>query len=578
MSVVGHITAEEHRDAAASASHPARPWRRWLALPAVLAGFLALAAYRFATMTGAFRNSDDAANFLAGVEMAEGNWRLHGWLMAAENYYPTDVLAVAVLHALFGWHPIVMQGLEALIWAAIAVIGTGLACRGALPGHRAGIISLALALLAFNVFEHEFRDVTLSNIGSHGSTILVTLLAFWMAARIADADICTTRRAKIISLGSLGCLVTMGEMADQLFNVIACLPILAVSLLGLGPRETRRRCLAQIATILAAVLLARVVLTVNAHNGGFHVFPIGVALASFPHLLDHVGFAAESIPRLLGAEFFGGQFNGRVWDGPIIYLLRAPLVALFVVTGWQVGGRVLQRVRSWPANTCSHAGQDLDHLLWFSLFFGIASTCMTTAIIDDACVRFFLPAAVTGSILVARKWGTTPLAALYGAGVLLVSIVFGCLRVSPDSPRRVVAIPEIHRIVAVLRQHDLHHGYAGFWESMIVTVLSNRESTSLPVAQGADGRLHPVGYFDNADWFRTAARDWHGRVFFISWQPDQLDNFELAQATLYRQFGRPAERIDLGNCVISVYDLPPHALDGLASGDYSRSPVQTPPP
>ena len=529
-------------------------------------------------MTGAFRNSDDAANFLAGVEMAEGNWRLHGWLMAAENYYPTDVLAVALIHSVFGWHPIVMQGLEALIWGAIAVIGTGLACRGALPGHRAGIVSLALALLAFNVFEHEFRDVTLSNIGSHGSTILVTLLTFWLVALIADPAIETTRRAKITSLGLLGCLIAMGEMADQLFNVIACLPILAVSLLGLGARETRRRCLAQIAITLAAVLLAHEVLTVNAHNGGFHVFPVEVALASFPHLLDHTGFAAESIVRLLGAEFSGGRFDGRVSDGPVIYLIRAPLVALFVVAAWQAGGRVLQRVRSWPANTWSGAGHDLDHLLWFSLVFDIASTCMTTAIINEACVRFFLPAAVTGSILAARLWGTTPLAALYGAGVLLASIVFGCLRISPDSPRRVVAIPEIHRLVAVLRQHDLHHGYAGFWESMIVTVLSNREATSLPLSQGADGRLHPVGYFDNADWFRTAARDWHGRVFFISWQPDLLDNFELPQAALYRQFGRPAERIDLGNCVVNVYDLPAHALDGLASGDYSRSPVQTPPP
>lgn len=538
---------------------------------AAFAAFGLLAADRFAVSTGDYRNSDDAGNFLAGVEMAEGNWQLHGWVMAFDSYYPTDVLAMAILRLLFGWHPIFMQGLEAAIWAAIALVGTGLACIGLRPRILPGTISIALALLAFNRFSHGWRDVTITNIGSHGSTILLTLLAFALIA--TDPATASPARPwrRVQRLVAFGLIMTAGAMADPIFKLVACLPILAVSLLGMRRRRAWRPGATWIAIVVSAIGLAHMLLSLDAHNGGFHSTSLSVTLATFPELLDHAAFAAESIARLLGAEFFGHGLGEPLVGGPAIALLRAPFVVMVVLAWVYAGGRLLRRAQDWPRHRLAPPGEELEQLLWFSLTLCIAGTCVTTVIINEACVRFFLPAAVTGSILAARRFGPQPLAAGYGLVALLASIVVGTLLISRDPPRRVTAIPEMHRIIDILERRGLRHGYAGYWEATIVTVLSDREITSLPLYEADDGRLHPLGYLSNLDWFRGPARDWHGRVFFISDQIGPMDVFAAPEDAVRREFGQPVERIGVGRFMINVYDLPPHALMKLAPQNYRAS-------
>ena len=349
------------------------------------AGFALLAAYRLLMTTGAFRNSDDSGNFLAGIDMAEGNWRLHGWVMAPDNYYTTDVLGQAVLKLLFGYHPIFMQGLEALIWAGIALLGTALACRGAGLRHLPGTICIALSLLAFNVFEHQFRDLFMSSVASHGFTILLTLATFALATGESGS-----RRRAIARLVLLGCVILAGSFADPIFNVIACLPVLVVSLLGLR-RGRWRRPATMIGVTIGAVVLARVLLVVNAHNGGFHSVGLWIALADYQQVLSHLGFAAASIARLMGMEFFGRVLHAPLVQGPWIYLLRAPLLLALVIAMWEVGRGLLPRVRTWPAAVEVPGHDDLELLLWLSLVLCVVSTCVTTVIVSETSARFFCP-------------------------------------------------------------------------------------------------------------------------------------------------------------------------------------------
>ena len=237
---------------------------------------------------------------------------------------------------------------------------------------------------------------------------------------------------------------------------------------------------------------------------------------------------------------------------------------MLALAWWRVGADVLGRIERWPDGDPARLPDDLEPLLWFSLTFCVVSTCITTVIIDEPCLRFFLPAAVTGGILAARRFGRSTLLAAYGFGCLLLSIVFGVLLVSHDSPRKVVAIPQIHQLIDVLRQHHLRHGYAGYWEGQIVTALTDREITSIPLYEGDDRRLHPLGYLTNLDWSRAAARDWRGRTFFVSERTDRPGVFQTPEEAVVGEFGRPVERIDLGLFVVSVYDFRDHALTALA--------------
>ena len=519
---------------------------RFLRFPALLLGLASLMWLRFAMATGGFRNSDDASNLLAGVELAEGNWRLHGWIMAPDNYYPTDVLVQAALYALFGFHPILMQGAEAAIWAAIALLGIRLALLEAPHRHWPGIGAIALSLLAFNQFDHGFRDSFLTTIASHGLTILLTLLAF--ALFVGGG----TRRTGI-RLAGLGLVTAAGSFSDPIFDVVACLPMLGVSVLRLRIGDDWRRPLLPAGTVVVAVLAARWLLTLNVHNGGFQSTGLSVTLATMPQLLQNLSFALEAIARLLGAEFTGRTIDGSAARGVMIHLLRIPFLIGLAAAAAIVGGVMLREVRDWPRGLERTRGEELDRLLWFSLVLCIASTVMTTVIVDPTCARFFLPATVAGSILTARQLGRVPLPAAYGLIMLPISIAAALLSIPRVASGQGVAIPQETRLVDTLLARGLHHGYAGFWEANMTTVLSRRAVTSLPVLGEDDHRLHPLVWFDNLDWFGQAARDWSGPIFFVvSQQPAGL---EISRDTVVSQFGPPEQTIDLDLYSVLVYDL-----------------------
>ena len=531
-----------------------RTWRA--ALPA--AGFLLLAAFRFALTNRAFRNSDDSGNFLAGVELAEGNWNLHGWVLAPDNYYPTDVLAQAVLRLLFGYHPVFMQVAEGLIWAGVALLGTRLACVGAPRRARPGIAALALALLAFNIFDHEFRDGFLSSIASHGFTILLVLATF---ALLAWQDGRPWRREAAGAAALFG-LVLVGSFSDPIYIVTACLPVVAVCVLRLrGPGGSVRPA-GRIAAVAGGVLLAHLLVREMGRAGGFETPPLFVMLAALQDLPHNIAFGLAAMVRLLGAEFFGRPVDSRLVGGPAIYLLRLPLALAVGIALLDQGWQVYRRVCAWPDAARAAPDTDLGHMLWFSAAFCFASATMTAVIVDDYCARFFYPAAVAGSILAARLFGRMALPSLYGAGCLAASVLVGVLALPPGWPGRYIAVPQVGQLIATLRAHGLSRGYSGYWEGTIVTALSGRQITSLPLIESDGPHVEPIRWFDNMDWFRTAARDWHGRVFFIvARDPSRL---ELSEATVTRQFGRPAERIEVGQFVVDVMNVPEEGLRGLA--------------
>ena len=306
----------------------------------LLGAWAALLPLRFAMMRGGFRNSDDASNFLAGVELTHGNWQLHGWVMAADNYYPTDVLAQAVLYALFGFHPILMQAAEAAIWAAIAVFGTRLALLDAHRRYWPGIAAIALSLLAFDQFDHGFRDSFLTTLPSHGFTILLTLVVFSLFVGGG------TRRtgARLVGIGTV---TAIGSFSDPIFDVVACLPMLGVCALGVRRGGDRRRWALPLCIVVAAMGAARALLALNVRTGGFQSAALGITLATEPQLLQNLSFAGEAIARLLGAEFTGRTIDGRSAHG-LIHLLRLPFLLFLTIATVSGGAAVLREARDWP--------------------------------------------------------------------------------------------------------------------------------------------------------------------------------------------------------------------------------------
>jgi hypothetical protein len=93
--------------------------------------------------------------------------------------------------------------------------------------------------------------------------------------------------------------------------------------------------------------------------------------------------------------------------------------------------------------------------------------------------------------------------------------------------------------------------------------MADRTITSLALVEGGDHRLHTMNWFCNVDWFREAARTWHGRIFFIVTSEAAPGPLELTPSMVIGQFGQPAETIDTGQFIIEVYDFANSQLQSL---------------
>lgn len=534
----------------------ARPIHRILLL---VVAFALLVMLRFSAGSQTERNSDDANNFLAGLDMAHGNLNLHGWALAPDNYVPTDVLGMAVLSLIFGPRPVLMQVAEALIWAGIIMVAVVLATRGLRARPALIAATVPLTVLALTVQQGNPAMVFLSNVASHGFTILLALCGFWIVVSMMES---AAKPARTKLLG-LGIVALAGSFADPIFLVVGCGSIITTCFLRLHHRGNNRTLILICGVILAAIVLGRVLLGLNQLTGGFQLIGLHIGFARFDEIPGHIVFAAHSFTRLMGAEFFDRVVTTSLFNGPFIFMLRFPFLLVFLFAVLEVGMQVLRTIRSWP-NLPARLLQmnSLDHLLWTGLILCATSSIVTTVIQDTGCVRYFLPATVFGVILMARCYARVPLFALCVVVVFVGSSASEAVSIAHTPLRPMVGSADAWHLVAALEAHDLKQGYGGYWESSITTVLSKGHIKTLALIEDETHQLHPFKWFTNLDLYNNAIDNWTGKVFFLA--RDRPAPLEMSQAAVITAFGPPAEIWHVDDQIIDVYAIKPHTLATLA--------------
>ena len=518
---------------------------------AVFVAFAALAMLRLVVSFPVPRNSDDANNFLAGVEMGRGNWNLHGWFMAPDSFYTTDVLGIAVLTRVFGVHPLLMQGLEAVLWAMIVMTGILLAARG--RGVRESIVAglAVITLLAFTVQMGNGAMQIPTMVASHAFPILLALLTFWMTVEVCERD----GPIRLSRLALLGLAVVMGSIADPTYVVMGCLPVLVTCFMRLTRRGRNADKLAVLCVVLSGLALSRLIQHRLRHAGGFEQLTLQIDFAGFNEIIAHTLFSLHAFAENFGADFSGKPVTPSLLDGPYIFILRFPFLLLFFLALAEVGFLCLKQFRRWPDRQAAAVGPGcLDQLLFTSVVLGATAAIVTTAIVDGSCVRYFLPATVAGAILLARTYAATPFFALYVAVGLAGSVLSEAHILKNGPGRAVMAEENVMRLSNTLRAHDLHHGYAGYWQSSIITALTKEDIRVLALTDGGSDGLRPMRWFANQDWYSAASTGWRGQVFFVA-RASGTGSMELSQETVIRDFGTPVEILHVGPYLVDVYNV-----------------------
>ncbi|MGI4746103.1 MAG: hypothetical protein ACRYGI_03805 [Janthinobacterium lividum] len=500
------------------------------------------------------RNSDDASIALAASAVLHGNWQLSDWLITTDNYVTTDVALYAILMLFLGPLPQLMQILEGLLWAGVALVGIRLAVRGMTGRAAVSAGAACFTLLVLTIHKDTVEVDALGILASHASTVLLSLIVFWIA-------VVSLERQGPRLLTVLGILVVIGTFADPVFDLFACLPVGVTALMRCSFRRMDVRKLALAGTVLGSTLIGYGLLFLNAATGGFHLLGLPMQFVSFEGLSTHALFAVHSLMQFMGADFTGKPVAVSLTSGVLVPVIRTPFVILLVLALWTIGRPIITDLRTWPQQSSDAARIGfLDQLLWTTFVFYLCFIICSSLFSNQADARYVIPAFAAGSILLARSWAASPLFTGYTSVALAASVIFESAWILTGPARPIIVTQAQSQLIDRLQQEHLTHGYAGYWDSSILTAASGGHIISLAMLTLPTGRFVPFEWDGSQAWYKAAVEDWHGRVFFIASNvPDKP--MDLRQSDVKAVMGAPERIIETGTQLIDIYELTPGLLD-----------------
>lgn len=522
---------------------------------AIAVGFIFVFVFLLLVFRPVPRNSDTATNFLAGMEMGLGNWRLSGWVLPPDNFATTDLLCHAILGRLFGPMPGLMYVVPALLWSAVSIAAVLLATSQLSPhippyapwvAGAAAVVMVAVPIMQDNPWA---QNATVTSI--HASTIFLILVVVLLVRAIVSPPF-RHRRMRVVALVVS---TAAGAFADPLMIYFGCVPIMAACVARLRRGPKLRPLLMTIGVITGGTLLGRGLLWWNVHSGGFENNPGAVAalpaFAAFPSLGMNIGMAVQSLFGFFGAPVFGRHLSPSLVEGPWIFVLRIPFVVLLAGVVLSMGRLVVAELVAWPrAPKHKEPLEFVEFLLWIVFMAALVVTIVSNQLSDLASERYFMTAFVIGSIIIARRCAYHPVFGVYTAVCLVASLAYASVGIV-QQPRQMITARD-QQLIQALRAHGLHHGFAGYWLSGILTVATEGDVQVLALSSH-DGGLEPYLWLSNLNWYRSAARDWKGQVFFLVGSPGQ--STWLDRNDVEALMGVPAQSFLVDQIRVDVYNI-----------------------
>ncbi|HQU04026.1 MAG TPA: hypothetical protein PLT25_04840 [Acidocella sp.] len=416
-------------------------------------------------------------------DMVAGNWRLHGWWMAPDNYIGLDELVFAAVWAVT--HNAV---LTIRLAAIIAWIGLGIVMVILGAGMRRGRLMGLLVLLAM---------ILIPNTGAYAANFyfnaplhVLTVMCIFLVVMIVDAMLARVS----VPWGlwfTLLILTTDAAFSDPFFIYVGALPIVvALMLMRTKPGAIRLK----IVSLLAfGVAMAKLLVWLNQWTGGFTALPLETNIPQLADLFRTAGFMGPVLLSIFGCVPLGGGFFGLA-----VALLRLPLICFAVVNCYRML-RVYAPILSNRFSSASYLSF-IDITLCLIIVFDVSAVVFGNLFQEYSCVRFFLPAWVAVSILAARHIIISKTTVTYFAVVSLASVVMAFAKISEiqvpvNFPSDTIAL------VDALEKHHLRYGYAGYWQASDATIASGGAIVARAFLAHQVKPVSPYRFFAKSDWY-----------------------------------------------------------------------------
>ncbi|QDH23928.1 hypothetical protein D5366_00045 [Neokomagataea tanensis] len=474
------------------------------------------------------KTSDQAGYFEAGLAVLHGNWRLHGWMLTAPDFWTSDIVVTALLGGI--WRllghpansPALMMLQPALLWTGLVASAFFLTFqRLKTAKSRIGAGIFLLATLGVPLFRSPMAYfITLSAI--HIGTLIYSLWALhWADRALSGNKRCIFLCSSTILIGTIG---------DPLLEYTATLAILCAVIFSQNRFNLNKILLAL--SVISATIVAKLLLTLNAATGGFTTEAAENRFASWSDLGTNLSTTTRDFLLVFGADP-----SGRLIGQSIPELLRFSLV-IFSVSA------IIFVARNWWRKRCV----DFASLLVFTTLLNICALAVSTRIALDgnsiASARYLFPTWVCCACLIALCWANNR-GAVFLAFLALSATIIADKRDIPHHSTGILTADD-SVLLEYLEQKAPSIGIGSWWGSVNFTAASLDRLHVIPGMHDAQGFIHPFYHIQQRfDW-----SEFNGKSFFVL-LPHPEETF--TKADILHSFGPPAETHTIGKYDVFIY-------------------------
>ena len=465
-------------------------------------------------------NSDGVANILEAKSIINGNIILHGWNLPSDTFYTIDT-QLDIIFTLLGISATTIYHLTpAVIYSSLNIL-VFLIVKNISKNNYISLISSAI-FLAFPVSTYKSL-VLFSPI--HVMTILFIVLAFYMY-HLGGVKFKYTYSFLLLYFAVVG---------DPYALFIGVAPIVCYSLLMIF-RESDINSLTSpymkmIASSVVAAVLAKVTVHIIGAEGGYHVVKNQMRFVSLDRFSHNIYLFFESILVVTQSNFFGRQLFSYE---TIIDLIQASLIVLTAILLVVYIKR--QEYKDIPV---------IVKLSRIAILVSCFAFVFSTEPINIDTSRYLLDIPVFVAILFGYLLSTFKSRRIYifsvlSAVAIFVGFLYRSIEATPASEEGYI------KVINFLERHNLHYGFAGYWNAAPFTILSNYNVKVRQVIADARSSILPFAWLSNSQWYKDFK---HPQFIIIG----KSGNFGLNESVLDKNYGAPKQTKIIGEYKVFVY-------------------------
>jgi hypothetical protein len=471
-------------------------------------------------------NSDDSQPAVVFYDiLANHNYMLKNWYVVTNSHLLTEFPLYFILGLAFGMGPLTIKLGAFVVFASSVLLVSIVAYR--VSGPRAAALTAAAmssTALPTHIILHTYV---------HVGIIAFSLLSLLIVMGMVGPEEKGTR-------GRLGMLlilfvVSLAAVFSNPFFVFtfvvpASLSYVIVGVLNVRPMRVKSGIILILSLLVASV--AGIMLQGKAAVFGLNISSLPTEHVRAGQLTRNVLLYLEYLALLFDMDISGG------WSGPTEAFFRLISLCLFLMMGVSAVVIIKKEISPMKRFTCLYFLLAAGVLSISFLMKSVTAPRYLTPIIYSWA--FFLSLAVGGTYFAGRRFR------------YLLLALFMLLAVNNIYKGFVFTEPQfLMGTAGRLEAEGLTYGYSGFWDSNLITLLTENR-VKVRSVEFAGYSLMPYFWASNADWYKPSMHE--GPTFLMVSEMEKGYGFEKLRPDLVAQmFGRPERTLRHGDAWIYVW-------------------------